>query len=169
MRAGCIVLVACSGAEESRPIPQFVDAEVEGDCADDALYAEPYGGILRRVDDLEEEDGALAEGFGTVITDEVAFDAFLTDLKVQPANRPVVDFATEQVAAVWLERCRVEVERVELLRKPDASYVFEVEFVDRAANCDYDCFGTMQTLILESFTNEEPASVCRRVRAGCEP
>lgn len=164
-----LVLVGCGG-EPEREFAEWKPAELAGDCEEEALYAEPYAGIsIRWLPDLGRDDGSLPSGFGTVVTTQPDFEALLVSLGVEPDQWPVVDFETQQVGAVWLESCRTNIGAVELLRMEDASLVFDVTFGDPVERCGEKCVGLTQALVMNSFSNEEPATVCRRIVTDCAP
>lgn len=164
-----LFLVAC-GKEPEREIEQWQAVEQDGDCAEDTLYPEPYVGyqLVWNVD-LDLDDGVLPEGHGAVVTTTEDYESLLASFDIELETALEVDFKTNQVAAVWLERCQIGIQTMEILRKADASYIYDVTLADFSEGCEASCSGLRQALVLTAFPNDEPATVCRRIVDGCGP
>jgi hypothetical protein len=163
------VLVAC-GKEPEREIEQWQAAEQDGDCDEETLYPEPYVGsqIVWNVD-LGLDNEVLPDGYGAVVTTREDYEALLASFEIGIEPYTEIDFKTTQVAAVWLERCQIGIQTVELLRQADASYRYDVTLADFSEGCEASCSGLRQTLVMNAFPNDEPATVCRRIVNGCTP
>lgn len=174
-----ILIAGCTGEDEPRTIPVYEEGVVTvGDCDEsqfvntDGIALNSLYKIEKSYDEFLQIDGDLPGEAGTVVTKARDWDDLLTELNFDTVSRPILDFATLQAGAVWFEArksCGLEIEGVHIRTKADGSAVFDVSLLDLRKNCDDNCDTPSQALVIDYFTNEVEATVCRRVRPGCTP
>lgn len=173
------LIAGCAGQDPPRDIPDYDPGILlEGDCdVDDVVATDTFAlselyEIQLQYDPFLQIDENLPGAYGTIIETARKFEELLTELNFATTSRPLVDFETQQVGAVWYQErksCGIEIEGAHVRTRADGSAVFDVELLDIRKNCADNCDQPSQALVIDVFSNEVEASICRRVRPGCPP
>jgi hypothetical protein len=168
-----LALLGCEG-DKDREIPMWQDGVlVQGDCPEEVAGVDVVGETINLFRGLPyvPYDEPLPEPYGDVATNEDEFDSLSAAIGLIFYYPP--DFDTEQVGFVWArgeDTCAYEHVETHVKSKIGGGSVLDVTLRDPAMGCgDDSCKGMEgQYLVIQSFPNDEPGSICLRIEPGCE-
>jgi hypothetical protein len=164
-------LLGCTGDKE-REIPMWQDGVVlKGDCSSEIAEVDKVGVTVTHWRDFLPVPFTepLPGDYGDVATDQDRFDELMTALYLYTSYPP--DFGEDQVGFAWVrneDTCAYEHVETHVNSKAEGGTVLDVTLRDPSMGCGNSCLGQRGGfLVVQSFPNDEPGSVCLRIEPGC--